>query len=107
VHRFPQAKLQKPLAKKKQQVYSLAQIEPGSLKNFAAQLKEGAAVARPLRPQSFGSLCFSVSLSDFPCWDAVLPDRFLAVTAKVYDLTLVRIHEQFMGVPGIRVLANR
>ena len=26
------------------------QIEPGSLKNFAAQLKEGAKAARPLRP---------------------------------------------------------
>jgi len=40
VHSFPQSKLQIPLAKKKRQVYSLAQIEPGSVKNFAAQLKE-------------------------------------------------------------------
>jgi hypothetical protein len=34
--------MEKPLARPKQQVYSHAQIEPGSLKNFAAQLKEGA-----------------------------------------------------------------
>jgi len=30
------------------------QIEPGSFKNFAAQLNEGAAAARLLRPQFFG-----------------------------------------------------
>jgi predicted nucleic acid-binding protein len=35
------------------EVYSPPQIEPGSLKNFAAQLKEGAAAARQLRPQCF------------------------------------------------------
>jgi hypothetical protein len=35
------------------------QIEPGSLKNFAAQLKEGARTARLLRPQFF-SLSFSL-----------------------------------------------
>jgi hypothetical protein len=44
VHSFPQSKSQIPLAKKKREGYSLAQIEPGSLKNFAAQLKEGATV---------------------------------------------------------------
>jgi hypothetical protein len=32
------------------------QIEPGSLKNFAAQLNEGARIARFLRPQFFCSL---------------------------------------------------
>jgi hypothetical protein len=53
MHSFPQGDFQIPLAKKKHWAYSHAQIEPGSLKNFAAQLKEGAAVARPLRPQSF------------------------------------------------------
>jgi hypothetical protein len=42
VHSFPQRNFQIPLAKKKRQVYALTQIEPGSLKNFAAQLKEGA-----------------------------------------------------------------
>jgi PIN domain nuclease of toxin-antitoxin system len=34
-------------------------------------------------------------------------DRFLVATAKVYDLTLVTADERLMGVPGIRVLANR
>src|SRR5207237_9486579 len=53
VHSFPHPNFQIPLAKKNGRVYSLTQIEPGSLKNLAAQLKEGAAVARPLRPQSF------------------------------------------------------
>jgi hypothetical protein len=42
VHSFPQRNLQISLAKKKRQVYSPGQIEPGSLKDFAAQLKEGA-----------------------------------------------------------------
>jgi hypothetical protein len=42
VHSFPQRNLQISLAKKKRKVYSLDQIEPGSLKIFAAQLKEGA-----------------------------------------------------------------
>jgi hypothetical protein len=40
------------------------QIEPRGLKNFAAQLKEGARTARLLRPQFFSfSLSFSLSLS--------------------------------------------
>jgi len=34
-------------------------------------------------------------------------DRFLVATAKVYDLTLVTADERLLGVPGIRVLANR
>jgi hypothetical protein len=41
------------LAKKKRRVYRLAQIEPGSLKNLTAQLKEGAAAARLLRLRFF------------------------------------------------------
>ncbi len=53
VHRFPQSNLQKTLANLKREVYSHSQIEPGSVKNFAAQLKEGAAAARQLRPQCF------------------------------------------------------
>jgi hypothetical protein len=53
MHSFPQANLQIPLAKENIHAYSDAQIGPGSLKNFAAQLKEGAAAARLLRPQSF------------------------------------------------------
>jgi hypothetical protein len=38
-----------PLARKERRIYLLAQIEPGSLKNLTAQLKEGAAAARLLR----------------------------------------------------------
>jgi hypothetical protein len=53
LHTFPQPNFQIPLAEKKRQAYPLFQIEPGSLKNFAAQLKEGATAARQLRPQSF------------------------------------------------------
>ena len=53
VHSFPQPKFQIRLAKKNGRVYSLGQIEPGSLKNLAAQLKEGAAAARQLRPPFF------------------------------------------------------
>jgi hypothetical protein len=41
------------LPKKKEQVYRLGQIEPGSLKNLTAQWKEGATAERRLRPQSF------------------------------------------------------
>src|SRR5215472_18626275 len=58
VHSFPQTKFQIPLAKESARGYSLAQIEPGSLKNLTAQLKEGAAAARQLRPQSFLALFF-------------------------------------------------
>ena len=53
VHSFPQPGFQIPLAKKNGRVYCFAQIEPGSLKNLTAQLKEGAAAARQLRPQCF------------------------------------------------------
>jgi hypothetical protein len=42
VHSFPQTSFQILLANKKHQVYRFAQVEPGSLKNLAAQLKEGA-----------------------------------------------------------------
>ncbi len=34
-------------------------------------------------------------------------DRFLVATANVYDLTLVTADVRLLGVPGIRVLANR
>ena len=64
VHSFPQLKFQISLAKKKGWAYSHAQIEPGSLKNLTAQLKEGAAAARPLRPQCFGP----------PAWNLDLPE---------------------------------
>jgi hypothetical protein len=53
MHSFPQGDGQIPLAMLQHEVYSHAQIEPGSLKNFAAQLKEGAAAARQLRPRFF------------------------------------------------------
>jgi hypothetical protein len=53
MHNFPQSSFPISLARKKRQVYLHSQIEPGSLKNLTAQLKEGAAVARPLRPQCF------------------------------------------------------
>ena len=42
MHSDPQVRFEKPLAKKKFRAYCLYQIEPGSVKNFAAQLKEGA-----------------------------------------------------------------
>jgi PIN domain nuclease of toxin-antitoxin system len=34
-------------------------------------------------------------------------DRFLAATAKVFDLTLVTADQQLMRSPGISILANR
>ena len=34
-------------------------------------------------------------------------DRFLAATAKVFDLTLVTADERLVRAPGIKVLANR
>jgi hypothetical protein len=55
LHSFPQLNFQISLAKERPEVYGHSQIEPGSLKDLTAQLKEGAAVARPLRPQSFFS----------------------------------------------------
>jgi hypothetical protein len=53
MHRFPQLSFQISLARKKRRVYLLVQIEPGSLKNLTAQLKEGAAAARLLRLRFF------------------------------------------------------
>ena len=47
VHTFPQWK---PLAKPKGEVYAARQIEPRSLRNFAAQLKEGATAEGLMRP---------------------------------------------------------
>jgi len=34
-------------------------------------------------------------------------DRFLAATARVFDLTLVTADERLLGLPGISTLANR
>jgi PIN domain nuclease of toxin-antitoxin system len=34
-------------------------------------------------------------------------DRFLAATAKVFDLTLVTADERLIGAPGLKILANR
>ncbi len=34
-------------------------------------------------------------------------DRFIAATARVYDLTLVTADERLQGVPGVAVLPNR
>ncbi len=34
-------------------------------------------------------------------------DRFLAASAKVFDLTLITADEHLLSLPGIRVLANR
>jgi hypothetical protein len=42
MHSFPQGSSEKPLAKAQWSIYCHAQIEPGGLKNFSAQLKEGA-----------------------------------------------------------------
>ena len=53
MHSFPQLSFQISLAKKIGQGLFSRQIEPGSLKNLTAQLKEGAAAARLLRPRFF------------------------------------------------------
>jgi PIN domain nuclease of toxin-antitoxin system len=34
-------------------------------------------------------------------------DRFLAATAKVFDLTLVTADERLIEAPGLKILANR
>jgi len=34
-------------------------------------------------------------------------DQFLVASAKVFDLTLVTADRELLGVPGIKVLANR
>ena len=34
-------------------------------------------------------------------------DRFIAATARVYELTLVTADERLLGVEGLAVLANR
>jgi PIN domain nuclease of toxin-antitoxin system len=34
-------------------------------------------------------------------------DQFLAATAKIFDLTLITADDHLLGLPGIRVLANR
>ena len=34
-------------------------------------------------------------------------DRFLAATARVFDLTLVTADQRLIGAPGLSILANR
>ena len=46
-------KLSETTCKGEIEALSLRQIEPGSLKNFSAQLKEGAKASRPMRPRFF------------------------------------------------------
>jgi hypothetical protein len=50
------------------------QIEPGSLKNFAAQLKEGARTARFQRPQFFPRRPYQ---SEFPTGGGIARSEFL------------------------------
>jgi PIN domain nuclease of toxin-antitoxin system len=50
-------------------------------------------------------VAFAVSALDFPHGDPA--DHFIAASAKVFDLTLVTADENLIGLPGIRVLANR
>ena len=61
LHSLPQkctAKLHKTSCQPASPSLQCPQIEPGSLKNFAAQLKEGARTARFQRPQFFSRLFF-------------------------------------------------
>ena len=50
-------------------------------------------------------VALAISSMYFPHGDP--SDHFLAATAKVFDLTLVTADEHLIGLPGIRVLANR
>ena len=85
VHSFPQPKFQIPLAKKNGRVYPLPQIEPGSLKNLTAQLKEGAAAARQLRPQSFLALFLALPESLCPARRESRVVESLKVLAQLPD----------------------
>ena len=80
VHSIPQLKFLISLARKMGEVYRSLQIEPGSLKTLTAQLKEGAAAARPLRPQSF---CAS-SLFGYP-------DPIIAVAFRFSEVSNVQV----------------
>jgi PIN domain nuclease of toxin-antitoxin system len=50
-------------------------------------------------------VALAISSIHFPHGDPA--DRFLAASAKVFDLTLVTADEHLMNLPGIRVLPNR
>lgn len=50
-------------------------------------------------------VALAVSELNFPHGDPA--DHFIAASAKVFDLTLVTADENLIGLPGIRVLANR
>jgi len=62
------------------------QIEPGSLKNFAAQLKEGAEAARRLRPRFFcGAVCESARTLYPPGTDSGPRCRAARAPARHYE----------------------
>jgi PIN domain nuclease of toxin-antitoxin system len=50
-------------------------------------------------------VALAVSTLDFPHGDPA--DHFIAASAKIFDLTLVTADENLIGLPGIRVMANR
>ena len=50
-------------------------------------------------------VALAVSSLNFPHGDPA--DHFIAATAKLLDLTLVTADAYLIGLPGIRVLANR
>ena len=50
-------------------------------------------------------VALALSALDFPHGDPA--DHFLAATARVFDLTLVTADRNLIGLPGIRVMANR
>ncbi|HTS38003.1 MAG TPA: type II toxin-antitoxin system VapC family toxin [Candidatus Solibacter sp.] len=65
--------------------------------------------AMTLAPLREAPLTFEVAQAldslDLPHGDPA--DRFLAATAKVFDLTLVTADAQLIHAPGIKTLANR
>jgi PIN domain nuclease of toxin-antitoxin system len=50
-------------------------------------------------------VALAVSELDFPHGDPA--DHFIAASAKVFNLTLLTADENLIGLPGIRVMANR
>jgi len=71
----------------------------------------GAWVAKAMKavPLQEAVLTNEVALEsrrvDLPHQDPA--DRFLAATARVFDLTLITADERLIGAPGLSVLANR
>jgi len=65
-----------------------------------------ALTATPLKE---APLTFEVAqaLSTINLQHADPADQFLVATANVFDLTLVTADEKLIGLPGIKVLANR